>query len=233
MGARAWPGLILLACWLLAGCDAPLRHETLIDRLGTGSYSSFTVTFYRYSPAAVQGYAAGVAPADYLYERLLDQGPIERLVLTYQPKTNRAALLRTGNELDASRQYRTARTVAQRGPLEEVIRALKAEPDRTAAWFRRDLYAAADAASPDYFRSVDRALAQAINRQMGSVMDWQFVELSLTYPLPQSGPLVYTAEAALLPLTVTGGDAAVINRMLALADREFGQLQNPLPGDGF
>ena len=219
--------LTLLAC----GCDAPLSRDTLLDRLGRGNYAVFTVTYYRYAPSVMQTFAAGIGGEDYLYEQILALGPIERLDLSYRPNANRCTITRGGNDLAADRREVSKATAPGRGPLEEIIRLVKDNPTSSEAMFSRDLYAASDTADPDYFQSVDSALRSRIANQSGTSADWQFVEFTLQYRLPQAGPPVYTAEAALIPLGGANGGSQAVATLKGIADREFGKLPDPLAED--
>lgn len=223
----SWCGL-LLSLLLLVGCDAPLQHDALIHRLGTGGYASFQVTFYRFSPSQMQQFVAGVGPEQYLFDAIVESGPIERLQFVYTPRSHRVTVMRTGNDVDVSHRLTSQRKSGGRGPVEQVIRVLKAEPVRAGSWFERDLYKAVPASDPDYFLGFDRILHQRLMRQSGTASDWQYVELALTYPLLQAGAPVYTAEAALIPLTSAGSDGPLVSALLSLADREFAALPDPL-----
>ncbi|MEO7992861.1 MAG: hypothetical protein ABI743_00550 [bacterium] len=222
--------LLLFNGVLLTGCDAPLSYATLLTRLGEGRYAEFTVTFYRYSPDAMRGFVAEDNPRQYLYERILDRGPIERLQFTFRPKFNKCELLRTGNDIDQDHRLITKSSNPQRGPLERVIRLLKDDPNAGAALFQRDLYAAEETADPDYFSAFDGALHDRLARQSGVTPTWQFAEFLLQYQLPQPGPPVYTAEAALIPLTPGGAAGTLVGALMGVAEDEFAKLKDPLAG---
>lgn len=229
-GCRLVLGCLLALAILLTGCDGPLTHATLIDRLGTGKYANFHVTFYRFSPSQMQGFLAGVSPEQYAFDEIIEDGPIERLQFIYSPKNHRISISRTGNDVEASQRLVTSAKSGGRGPIEDIIRALKSNPDAARSWFERDLYRQIDTSDPEYFQGFDRSLRRRLERQVGSQSDWHLVELALTYTLPQSGAPVYTAEAALLPLTSSGSDGQLVSTLLSLADREFAKLKDPKAG---
>lgn len=226
-GVRTCSLIVILLAVLLTGCDGPLAHDTLIDRLGTGRYSTFHITFYRYHPGDMRAFLAGLPAGAYAYDEIVSDGPIERLQLVYTPRNHRVAVTRTGNDLDVSRRLVTRKSVGGRGPVEDVIRALKGAPGPARSWFARDLFRQVDSADPEYFRGFDRHLRRRLDQQTGDA-DWHLIEFSLTYPLPQAGAPVYTAEAALLPLTSTGEDGLLVSALLSLADREYAKLPDPL-----
>jgi len=229
-GVRLLLGCLLGVAVLLTGCDGPLLHATLIDRLGTGRYANFHVTFYRFSPAQMQGFLAGVAPEQYAFDEIIEDGPIERLQFVYSPKNHRVSISRTGNDVEACQRMVTSTKGGGRGPIEDIIRVLKSNPDVARSWFERDLYRSVDASDPEYFQGFDRSLRRRLERQTGSSSDWHLVELELTYTIPQPGTPVYTAEAALLPLTSSGPDGQLVSTLLSLADREFAKLKDPKAG---
>ncbi|HYE78726.1 MAG TPA: hypothetical protein VEI97_12145 [bacterium] len=226
---RPWiaPLLACLLAALMTGCDAPLKPDKLIQHLGKGDYSFFLVTFYRYAPSDMQAFAAGLAPGSlqYAYEELLLRGPLERLDLVYRPSAKKTTITRYGNDLDLEHRLTSSTTAPQRGPLESVIQTLKGNMADTRDFFARDLYAAADGTSPDYFRAVDNQVLRVLRGQSGSTPDWHFVEFTLQYRLPQPGRPVYTSESALIPL---GRPTGLDSTLRQLADKHYQALPDPL-----
>lgn len=219
-------GALLFA--LLTGCDAPLQPDKLLNHLGKGDYTFFSVTFYRYPAAEMQSFALGLAGGQqYAYEQMLLQGPLERLDFTYRPKNKSTTITRFGNDLDVEHQLTSIKKAPNRGPLDEVIKLIKGNPEAMRGFFSRDVYATADETSPDYFRAVDNAVLSALRRQHGSTPEWQFVEFTLQYKLPQAGKTVLTSESALIPLG-SGAGALIDGPLQSIADKHFAALPDPL-----
>jgi len=218
---------IVLAC-LVTGCDAPLSRDVLLDRLGRGTYSVFTVSFYRYAPSDMKGFVTGVDKNDLLYEQILNTGPFQRLDISYRHDLDRCTITRGGNDLASDRKLVSTMTEAHRGAIEDIVRLIKDNGSAGAALFSRDLYATGGTDDPDYFQAIDDRLRQRIMNQSGAETDWQFVEFSLQFRLPQNGPPVYTAEGALIPLTTTGDTAQTCVALRAIAEREYQRLPDPL-----